>query len=244
MKILVINGSPHKGNTWRLTEIVMAQIKGLDKTVKFTEIHLSACNIPFCTGCSLCFRKGHRFCPHNQYIQPIMDKIEESDGVIFAASCFQGAVPALGKNFTDHLAFLIHRPRFFAKKALIISTTGGVSADCVTKSLANTLAGWGFNKCYQLPVVALSWNDYKPTEKHLKKASKVAKAFYLDLKSKRLHPPRIGVLIPFNLFQAMSKDYAPGTPYETPDGVFWQQYMGLRYAPGVPVPLPKKILAG
>ncbi|NLY92146.1 MAG: NAD(P)H-dependent oxidoreductase, partial [Firmicutes bacterium] len=105
MKISVINGSPHKGNTWRLTEIVMAQIKGLDKTVEFTDIHLSACNIPFCTGCSLCFRKGHRFCPHNQYIQPIMEKIEESDGVIFAASCFQGAVPALGKNFTDHLAF-------------------------------------------------------------------------------------------------------------------------------------------
>lgn len=241
MRILVINSSPRRGNTWRLTEKVMEQIKGLDNTVKFEEIHLSECKIPFCTGCSVCFRKGHIFCPHNQYIQPIMDKIAESDGVIIAASCFQGAVPAIGKNFTDHLAFLIHRPRFFYKKALIISTTGGVSARSVTKSLANTLSGWGINKCYQLPIVALSWDDYKPSGKHIKKAYKVSKAFLMDLKSKRFHSPKIGVLIPFNLFQAMSEDYAPGTEYETLDGVFWEQYLGMRYAPGIPLPIHKKI---
>ena len=94
MKILIINGSPHKGNTWCLTEKVKAQIENLDNTVKFEEIHLSELNIPFCTGCSVCFRKGHIFCPHNQYIQSIMDKIADCDGVIFAVSCFQGAVPA------------------------------------------------------------------------------------------------------------------------------------------------------
>lgn len=39
----------------------------------------------------------------------------------------------------------------------------------------------------------------------------------------------------------MSKDYAPGTKYETQDGVFWQQYAGMRYAPGIPLPIHKKI---
>lgn len=242
MRILIINGSPHKGNTWRLTEKVKEQIESFDDSVSFEEIHLSERNIPFCTGCSVCFRKGHIFCPHNQYIQPIMDKIADCDGVIFSVSCFQGAVPALTKNFTDHLAFLIHRPRYFDKKALIISTTGGVSADSVTQSLANTLPGWGFNKCYQLPIVALSWNDYKPSEKHIKKAYKISKAFYMDLKSGKLHSPKIGVLIPFNLFQTMCDEYAPGTEYETQDGVFWKQYAGMKYAPGIPLPIHKKVL--
>lgn len=127
-----------------------------------------------------------------------MDKVERCDGVIFAVSCFQGAIPAIAKNLTDHLAFLIHRPRYFDKKALIISTTGGVSANSVTQSLANTLPGWGFNKCYQLPIVALSWNDYKPSEKHINKAYKISKSFYADLKSRKLHSPKIGVLIPFS----------------------------------------------
>jgi hypothetical protein len=64
---------------------------------------------------------------------------------------------------------------------LIISTTGGVFANTVTQSLANTLPGWGFNECYQLPIVALSWNDYRPTEKHEKKHIKCRKNFICKL---------------------------------------------------------------
>jgi len=136
---------------------------------------------------------------------------------------------------------LIHRPRYFDKKALVISTTAGVSADSVTKSLANTLPGWGINKCYQLPIVALSWNDYHPTEKHKKRVYKIAKRFYEDVKSNKLHPPGIGPLIPFNLYRAMCKDYAPGKEYSTQDGLFWNQYQGMVYAKGISVPLYKKI---
>lgn len=241
MKILIINGCPHRGNTWRLTKLVKEQIIHMDSTVQFEEVHLNELNIPLCTGCSQCFRKGHTFCPHSKYIQEIMEKIADCDGLIFAATCFQGAVPAVTKNFTDHFAFMIHRPRYFDKKALIISTTGGVSAGSVTQSLVNTLSGWGFNKCYQLPITALSWNDYKPTQKHIGKACKISKAFYDDLKSEKIHSPRLGVLIPFNLFQAMRNDYAPGTEYETQDGVFWEQYQGMGYAPNVPLPIYKKI---
>ncbi|MCR4655573.1 MAG: type II toxin-antitoxin system RelE/ParE family toxin [Lachnospiraceae bacterium] len=76
------------------------------------------------------------------------------------------------------MAFLLHRPRYFTKKALIISTTGGVSAESTIKALAATLPGWGFNKCYQLPVTALSWNDYKPTKKDLR----VMNFFYVGKK--------------------------------------------------------------
>jgi multimeric flavodoxin WrbA len=58
MRILIINGSPHKENTWCLTEKVKEQIAVLDNKVEFKEIHLSELNIPFCIGCSMCFRKG------------------------------------------------------------------------------------------------------------------------------------------------------------------------------------------
>lgn len=45
--------------------------------------------------------------------------IEESDAVIFSVPCFQGHLPGILKNFTDHMAFMLHRPRYFTKKALI-----------------------------------------------------------------------------------------------------------------------------
>ena len=66
MRILIINGGPHKGNTWRLTEIVREILYNFDKTIMFDEIHLSDIDLPFCTGCSNCFRKGHVVCPHNK----------------------------------------------------------------------------------------------------------------------------------------------------------------------------------
>lgn len=243
MRILVINACPHKGNTWTLTKFVQEELLKLDSTVEFDEIHLDKISIPFCCGCSLCFRKGHEFCPHNQYIQPIMDKILQCDSFIISASCYQGAVPSICKNLTDHLAFLIHRPRYFYKKALAISTTGGVSAGSVTKSIANTLAGWGVNRCYQLPIIALSWNDYQPTEKHLKLLSKIAKEFYKDVKSNKMYAPHIGPLIPFNLYRAMCHDYTSDKEYPSRDGVFWMEYQGMTYAKGIPMPIHKRVFA-
>lgn len=195
--------------------------------------------LPFCTGCSGCFRLGHKVCPHNRVIQPVMDLIEQSDGVIFSVPCFQGHLPGILKNFTDHMAFMLHRPRYFTKKALIISTTGGIMARSTTKALAATLGGWGFNRCYQLPVAAYSWNDYRPTEKDLRKTYKIAGKFYRDVGSGKMHVPKAGVLIPFNLFQALT---SVKTDYPTEDNDFWSRYRGMRYAPGIPLTPGKRLL--
>lgn len=242
MKILIINGGPHKGNTWLLTEEAKKILEGFDKTIVFNEVHLSDINLPFCTGCSNCFREGHRTCPHNEIVQPIMDMIEDGDGVIFSVPCFQGHLPGILKNFTDHMAFMLHRPRYFRKKALIISTTGGVSASSTTKALAATLSGWGFNKCYQLPVTALSWNAYKPTKRDLIRTYDITEKFYLDVKSGKMHVPGVGVLIPFNLFQAMCVGNSGEKDYPTEDNHFWPKYLGMRYAPGIPVTPVKKFI--
>lgn len=241
MRLLLVNGSPHKGNTWKLTQKVREILASYDSSIEFQEVHLMDLDLPFCTGCSNCFRKGHEFCPHHEIVQPVMDMIEKSDGVIFSVSCFQGHLTGVMKNFTDHMAFLLHRPRYFQKKALIVCTTGGISAGSTTKALAATLSGWGFNKCYQLPITALSWNAYEPDGKDLRRAEKIAGRFYLDVKSGRMHPPSMGVLIPFNLFQALCVGNTGEKEYPTEDNHFWPRYLGMQYAPGIPVPLYKRL---
>ena len=241
MKILMINGGPRRGNTWLLTEEAKRILEALDSAIEFREVHLAELGLPFCTGCSSCFRRGHRTCPHNGIVQPVMDSIEDSDGVIFSVPCFQGHLPGILKNFTDHLAFLLHRPRYFTKKALVISTTGGVSAGSTTKALAAALSGWGFNKSYQLPVTALSWNAYRHTEKDLKRTERIVKRFYSDLRSGKMHVPGIGVLIPFNLFQALCVGNPGGKEYPTEDNRFWPRYLGMGYAPGIPLTPGKRL---
>ncbi|MBO4389527.1 MAG: NAD(P)H-dependent oxidoreductase [Lachnospiraceae bacterium] len=242
MKILIINGGPRKGNTWRLTMVVKKMLKRFDSSIRFREVHLSEVGLPFCLGCSNCFRKGHQTCPHYQKIRPIMDLIEECDAVIFSVPCYQGHLPGIMKNFTDHLAFLLHRPRYFKKKALIISTTGGVSAGSTTKALASTLSGWGFNKSYQLPITAFSWNDYHPTKNDLRKTCEVTHRFYLDVNSGKMHTPSLGVVIPFNLFQAMCIGNKGEKDYPTEDNRFWPKYKGMNYAPGIPLTLLHRLL--
>lgn len=245
MKILIINGSPRKGNTWKLTNAVKDDLLSLSlsENIEFEEIHLKDVNLPFCTGCSLCFRKGHQHCPHSLVTQAIMDKIEDCDGLIFSVTSYQMHVPALTKNLTDHFCYMLHRPRYFNKKGLVISTTGGVGVKRTTQFLAGTVRGWGFNRCYELPVRAVSWNDYQLEPNDRKKMQKVSRQFYHDLNSKKLYSPKAGVLIPFNLFRGMSQTYAPGTEYETQDGVYWTK-MGFQkntYATGIPIPIHKKL---
>lgn len=41
MRILIIDGSPRKGNTWKLTQKVMDILLTYDNTINFTEVHLS-----------------------------------------------------------------------------------------------------------------------------------------------------------------------------------------------------------
>lgn len=242
MKCLIIDGSSRKGNTWKLTEMVKENLKSLSLDIIFEEVHLKDLNLPFCAGCSLCFRKGHEYCPHHEITEVVMAKIEESDGVIFTAPTYNMQMPALMKNLIDHFCFLLHRPKYFDKIALVVSTTGAVGVKNATKYMAGAVIGWGFNRCYQLPIASISWNDYQPTEKQRQKCAMVTERFYADLVSKKLHSPSLSVLIPYNLFRGMSRTYGPGTRYESYDGAYWEEsgLLGEPYSPKVPIPIHKR----
>ena len=145
MKILIINGSAHKGNTWKLVEQAKLDLWKINNEIVFNEVHLIKENLPFCIGCSNCFRVGHEKCPHYSIVGEIIEKMENADGVIFASTTYNMRETALLKNMFDHLCFMLHRPHFFKSKALIITTTGGVGGRACAKSISSTLKGIGFN---------------------------------------------------------------------------------------------------
>ena len=221
MKYLFINGSPHKGNTWKLAEEVQDILKTIEPTSVMEEIHLVNLKLPFCTGCSSCFRLGGSKCPHYEKIQYVLNAIEEADGIIVTSTCYNTRETTLLKNFFDHLCYLLHRPQFFTKKALVITTTGGIGAKSAAKSIASFLKGIGFNKCYLLSFATYSWNDYRVNDQTRTKCEKVTKKFYQDISSRKLHSPSILVMIPYNLFRGMSPHYVKGSEYETEDGSHW-----------------------
>lgn len=221
MKYLIINGSPHKGNTWKLVEIVIENISKCDVNARFEEIHLITLQLPFCTGCSNCFRLGYEKCPHYEKVFNVINSIEKADGIIFVSSTFNCRETALLKNLFDHFCFMLHRPHFFKSKALILTTTGGVGGRSAAKSIASMLKGIGFNSCYIFSVASFSWNAYVPKHNVIKSLSKITIKFFKDVSSKKLHSPSTLILIPYNLFRGMSLAYAKGTEYATEDGCYW-----------------------
>lgn len=244
MRYLVINGSPHRGNTWKLTLQAMRTIRTADATAEFDEVHLGEANLPFCLGCSACFRLGHEKCPHSGIITEMIRKIEAADGVIVLSSTFNLRETALLKNLFDHLCFMLHRPRFFQSKALVLTTTGGVGARRAAKSIKSFLKGIGFNRCHTFAVASHSWNDYHIGKTTTRRLERATRRFQWDVASKKLHRPSLLVLIPYNLFRGMSLAYAYGTEYETRDGSHWTEECRRSgvYDRSVPVPFFKKPL--
>ncbi|MDF2921881.1 MAG: NAD(P)H-dependent oxidoreductase [Paenibacillaceae bacterium] len=242
MNYLIINGSPHKGNTWKVVEQAKLCIQQEDNLAEFAVIHLAELNLAFCRGCSACFRLGHEKCPHSGIMTAIIEKIAKADGVIFASATYNRRETALLKNLFDHLCFMLHRPYFFQSKALVITTTGGVGAKAAAKSIASFLKGIGFNRCYRFSVSTYSWNDYKITEAVSAKLHKITSKFCSDIASRTLHSPSCVLLIPYNLFRGMSLSYVKGTEYEMQDGVHWAEESRKRgvYDSAVQVPFYKK----
>ena len=242
MNYLIINGSPRKGNTWKIVDMAIRDIRSKDRLAVFDDIQLAELNLPFCRGCSACFRLGHEKCPHSTIITAVIEKITQADGVIFASSTYNMRETALLKNLFDHLCFMLHRPFFFQSKALVITTTGGVGAKAAAKSIAAFLKGIGFNRCYQFSTATYSWNDYKITQAASSKLMKITDKFHRDVISGRLHSPSSMLLIPYNLFRGMSLAYVKGTEFETQDGAYWTEEHRKKgvYDNSIHVPFYKK----
>ena len=243
MKYLIINGSPRKCNTWKVVEAVKDNIIRLDETAAFNEIHLAKENLPFCCGCSNCFRLGHEKCPHSDTIMRIIKAMEDADGVIIASTTYFRRETSILKNLFDHLCFMTHRPHFYSSKALVITTTAGVGGRAAAESISSFLKSIGYNQCYLFSTASFSWNDYKINDKTKSKLCKVTDKFYKDVSSRKLHSPSCMLLIPYNLFRGMCISYVKGTEFETQDGVYWTDECRKKgvYDSSVFVPFYKKL---
>lgn len=242
MKILIINGSPHKGNTWVLVELIKKSMQELSDTqITFDEVHLMEVGLPLCNGCSSCLISGNKNCPHNLKVQKLIDKIEESDATIITSPCYSNHISALMKNFIDHLSYNIHRPRFFSKKMLVVSTAGGKGSKNCTKYLRETFMGWGFNRGYELPVISNSYGGYEPPQKVITKCERIAEKFYRDVVGGKLYSPTLINLLVYNVFRGMSH---AGTKGEFYDNEYWKQtgLVNVAYATETPLPLYKRFL--
>ena len=231
MKYVVINGSPRKKNTWKVVKQVEQNLVG-----EFDEIHLAKENIPMCMGCYNCIMEGEDKCPHFNLINPIVEKLKKADGIIITSPVYAMNVTALLKNFMDHTAYIFHRQEFFTKKALVIVTTAGAGHNDTAKYIDETLRHWGVNKVYKI-ALRCGGKEFLDT----KTINKTAVKFKKDVESGKLHSPKLGDIIFFDVWKAMAfKD--DGIPA---DIRFWHEtgLVNHDFGPEVKLGIVKKLFS-
>lgn len=142
-KILVIMGSPRKGNTYRACEELRGMLEK-ELPVAFEYLWLKDADLQPCKGCLACFGQGEDRCPNRDDVPLIEQKMREADGVIFASPVYAFSVTSHMKIFIDRLSYVFHRPRFFDKKALLLTTAGVMGNEDVLKYLDTVARLWGF----------------------------------------------------------------------------------------------------
>lgn len=98
MKIMLVNGSPHKsGNTYTALEKMSEQFSSLGAD---TEIYWVG-NKPVsgCTGCGACFKTGR--CAVNDDVNDFNDKARLCDGFVFASPVHYAAASGALTSFMD-----------------------------------------------------------------------------------------------------------------------------------------------
>ncbi|WP_304427773.1 flavodoxin family protein [Romboutsia ilealis] len=235
MNILIIHGSPRRGNTWNIVNRVKEKInEKID--VDYEIIELSKMKIPMCTGCFNCILKSEEKCPHYESIKYINNKIDWCDAMIITSPVYSLQVSGQLKNFIDHMSYNFHRPKYFNKKALIITTTAGVNAKEISNYIKEVLTFWGINTTYKLPIVYRNDN----LEKYDKQIDKVLSEFIDTLKNNTFKSPNFKTIASYNVFRSMSINlYTKGNP----DYDYWKnsELYKYPYHPDIKIGMIKSI---
>lgn len=120
----------------------------------------------------------------------IREEMLNADGLIFVSPVYAHQVTALMKNFIDRFAYVLHRPCFLDKAALIISTTELTGLEDVLDYLEFAARLWGFHVVHKLGIIAPAFEQaqgYRNTI--LTEIDEAAKNFFESVETKNRPSP-------------------------------------------------------
>ena len=204
-KVLVLSGSPRKGDSYGIVKLIEKKMSDLGN-VEFEYLMLRKYSIEYCRGCLTCMRKGEESCPLHDDIPTIRDKMLNADGVIFTSPVYVHSVTASIKNLFDRMAYYLHRPCFHNKYALTVSTTELSGLKETLDYLAFPIKLMGFNLVGEIGVLAPAFNEPGPYQNgimaHIDKATK---DFFRSMINQNPMNPGIGDIIFFNKLKTKIK---------------------------------------
>ena len=181
-RVTAIIGTQTRRHTYEAVQEFEKNLKELGD-IEFEYVFLSDYNLEFCRGCKLCFDKGEDYCPLKDDRDVLLEKMEQSDGVIFATPNYAFHISARMKNLLDRTAFLNHRPRFFGRTCTAVVTQGIFGGGKIVRYLCNSGENMGFHVSKGCTVNTLDPMTEKQRKQLVEKARKASDRFYGKLVS-------------------------------------------------------------
>ena len=198
-KILVIFGSPRKGNSYKITEKLHEELNNLG-SYEFEYIFLDKVNLELCKGCHICLFIDEHKCPIKDDREKIHDKMLKADGIILVSPAYVFNVSGLMKNFIDRMCFLCHRPELFNQDIMIVSTVAAIGMNRVLKYLKDVAEVWGGKTITKLGVITPP-NEEIFSKKNLKLIKKGAESYHV--KFNKPFKPSFNQIINFEIQKAI-----------------------------------------
>jgi multimeric flavodoxin WrbA len=144
MKVTAFVGSARKKHTYLAAEKFLKSLQKQGE-IEYEIVALADYNLKTCRGCKMCLDKGEELCPLKDDRDILMEKIRQSDGVVFATPNYSFQVSGLMKVFLDRFGYVFHRPEFFGKTFTGIVAQGVYGGKEIVKYLDFVGNGLGFN---------------------------------------------------------------------------------------------------
>lgn len=150
MKVLLINGSPHKkGSTFTALSEIAKQLT--EEGVESEIMHIGTKPISGCLACGMCSSKGK--CVINDVVNEAVAKAKEADGLIFGAPVYFASPNGSMVSFLDRFFYSAPSEVYKFKPAACITVAAHAGATATYDMLNKYL---GINSMVQIP--SIYWN--------------------------------------------------------------------------------------
>ncbi|MDD7793907.1 flavodoxin family protein [Clostridium sp. 'White wine YQ'] len=223
--VVIISSARKKGNTATIVKFIENEIvqyaMNLSVNLDVEWINLFDYELQLCLGCRICFNKGEKYCPLNDGLLNIRDKIIEADGVIFASPVYVEDANGIMKNFIDRMAFICHRPAFSGKASIIITTSGGGATSHAIRTISSAIQSWGAYISAKRNFRTGALIDKEKVElEYSNEINAIAKKFFDSLyTNKKLIPTFYSLMI----FKIQQKNWQQYSKEDNLDYLYWRE---------------------
>lgn len=220
MKIAVVFGSPRKKGRGYDYLSTLQKFFPDREAIELDWIYLSDYEINLCKGCMVCYEKGEMACPLKDDYLKVIERLYEADAVIFYSPTYALSVTGTIKNFFDRSSFILHRPLFKGKYALVLTSVEVFGEKYASQTLCRIVSGMGFRISNSMRIINIKYRGKKTYRNAIgRKLQKAAESFISQTACKKIIQPTLIELISYN-YQKRIFSQGQGAEY---DRDYWKK---------------------